>query len=286
MTGQPRNTVWGALQQVPHTLEFVDADGSATRVLRAGDGPPLVLLHGTGGHLEAYAHNIAGLARHFHVVAYDMLGHGFSDKPDLPYTPEVLSRHLLSLLDALDLGAVHISGESLGGWVAAWTAAHHPERVKGLVLNTPGNVANHPETMQRVKELSLKAASDPTREVIRGRLEWLFKDKSLVTEELIDIRQSIYSQEGYLRATENQVSVQDPQVREPFAWRADWTASIAAPTMLLWTDDDPTASVEDAKVLQDWIPGSSFALIEGAGHWPQWERPEEFERQLITFLRS
>ena len=64
-------------------------------MLRAGSGPDLVLLHGTGGHLEAYARDIAGLAEDFRVTAYDMVGHGWSDLPDRPYTIDVLSDHLL-----------------------------------------------------------------------------------------------------------------------------------------------------------------------------------------------
>ena len=100
-------------------------------MLQAGSGPDLVLLHGTGGHLEAYARDIAGLARDFRVTAYDMVGHGWSDLPDRPYTIDVLSDHLLGPLDALGIDAAHLSGESLGGWVAAWTAAHHPDRVGG-----------------------------------------------------------------------------------------------------------------------------------------------------------
>ena len=116
----------------------------------AGSGPDLVLLHGTGGHLEAYARDIAGLAADFRVTAYDMVGPRLVDLPDRPYTIDVLSDHLIGLLDALDIGAAHLSGESLGGWVAAWTAAHHPERVDRLVLNTPGNIANKPEVMATV----------------------------------------------------------------------------------------------------------------------------------------
>ena len=61
----------------------------------SGSGPELVLLHGTGGHLEAYARDIAGLAADFRVTAYDMVGHGWSDLPDRPYTIDVLSDHLV-----------------------------------------------------------------------------------------------------------------------------------------------------------------------------------------------
>src|SRR3954468_9969868 len=94
----------GELADVDHELRHVDVGGVRTRVLRAGAGPDLVLLHGTGGHLEAYARDVAGLARDFRVTLYDMVGHGFSDLPDRPYTVDVLSAHLLGLLDVLGIG--------------------------------------------------------------------------------------------------------------------------------------------------------------------------------------
>ncbi len=130
-------SIWGELADIDHELRHVDVAGVRTRVLRAGSGPDLVLLHGTGGHLEAYARDIAGLAADFRVTAYDMVGHGWSDLPDRPYTIDVLSEHLVGLMDALGIGAAHLSGESLGGWVAAWTAAHHPDRVRPAWCSTP-----------------------------------------------------------------------------------------------------------------------------------------------------
>jgi 2-hydroxy-6-oxonona-2,4-dienedioate hydrolase len=128
-------SIWGELGDVDHTLRHVNVGGVRTRVLQAGSGPDLILLHGTGGHLEAYARDIAGLADRFRVTAYDMVGHGWSDLPDTPYTIDVLSDHLIGLMDALGISRAHLSGESLGGWVTAWTAAYHPDRVDRLVLN-------------------------------------------------------------------------------------------------------------------------------------------------------
>src|SRR5664279_759078 len=109
-------SIWGELGDVDHELLHLDIAGVRTRVLRAGTGPDLVLLHGTGGHLEAYARDIAGLSSDFRVTAYDMVGHGWSDTPDRPYTTDVLSDHLLGVLDASGIDRVLLSGESLGGW--------------------------------------------------------------------------------------------------------------------------------------------------------------------------
>ena len=130
-------SIWSELADVDHRLFHVDVDGVRTRVLQAGDGPDLVLLHGTGGHLEAYARDIAGLARDFRVTCYDMVGHGWSDLPDRPFTIDVLSDHLIGLLDALGIDAPHLSGESLGGWVVAWRArtaeGAAPERLAAVL---------------------------------------------------------------------------------------------------------------------------------------------------------
>src|SRR5690606_33006801 len=131
---------------------FVDAGGVRTRVVEAGDGPPLVLLHGTGGHVEAYARNVAPLARRFRVIVPDMVGHGYTAAPPRPYTLDTYAEHLDALLDALGVERATLSGESLGGWVAAWYARLRPARVDRLVLTTPGNVTSKPETMRTVYE--------------------------------------------------------------------------------------------------------------------------------------
>jgi len=277
-------TIWTELADLAFKLYYLNASGIRTRVLEAGEGEPLILLHGTGGHIEAYARNIKGLSGHFRVICIDMVGHGYTDKPDKPYTIDVYSDHLLGVIEALGLESVHLSGESLGGWVAAWFAAHHPERVKKLVLNTPGNVNNKPEVMQRLKESTVKAVTEANRENVRARLEWLMYDKSQVTEELVDVRLQIYSQPEYRRAVYNVVVLQEPETRARYTWDASWCGKIKAPTLLVWTDHDPTSTVEEGKLLKELIHGSGFMVIEGAGHWPQWEKTEEFNQVHVQFL--
>lgn len=279
-------TIWLHLYDTPFRLDYVVAGGVKTRYLEAGEGPPLLLLHGTGGHLEAYARNLRGLSQTFRVIAYDMVGHGFSDKPDRPYTVDFYVEHLLSLMDTLGLSRAHLSGESLGGWVAAWLAAHHPERVDGLVLNTPGNITAKPDVMARIRELSLRAVREASPATIRERLEFLMHDKGQVTEELVQVRLAIYTQPGFLKAMENILVLQDPEVRRRYTWNPEWCGRIRARTLILWTDHDPTGTLEEGRLLQSWIPGSELRVIHGAGHWPQWEKPEEFNRLHEEFLRG
>jgi 2-hydroxy-6-oxonona-2,4-dienedioate hydrolase len=277
-------SIWADLLGVDLRQHFVDAGGIRTRVLEAGSGPALVMIHGTGGHLEAYARNVRALSAQHRVVLYDMVGHGYTDKPDRPYTIDVLSDHLVAVLDALGIHAAHLSGESIGGWVAAWTSAHHPDRVSRLVLNTPGNITNKPEVMAAVRDSSLKAVREASPETVRARVEWLFHDTTMVTDELVALRLAIYTQPGFLTAMTNIVAVQNWEYRKPYVWSPEWCGRIAAPTLLLWTDHDPTGTVEEAELLREWIPDARVKVIEGAGHWPQWEKPDEFHQAHLRFL--
>ncbi|WP_290062920.1 alpha/beta fold hydrolase [Amycolatopsis solani] len=282
--------IWGELGELEHTLRYVDVplDGEPvrTRVLQAGAGPDLVLLHGTGGHLEAYARDLAGLARDFRVTVYDMVGHGWSDPPDRPYTIDVLSAHLVSLLDTLGIGRAHLSGESLGGWVGAWTAAHHPDRVDRLVLNTPGNIANKPEVMARMRDSTMAAVLDPSDETVRRRVEFLFHHKEMVTDELVNLRRRVYSRPGFVQAIGNTLVLQDPAVRKDFAWDPEWVSRVTAPTLLLWTSHAPTGGLDEAELLLDWLPDARLHVIDDAGHWPQWEKVGEFLDVHRTWLLS
>lgn len=285
MTPIPEHiSIWGELADVDHQLRHVDVVGVRTRVLQAGSGPDLVLLHGTGGHLEAYARDIAGLACDCRVTAYDMVGHGWSDLPDVPYTIDVLSNHPIGLLDALGIDRPHLSGESLGGWVTAWTAAHHPDRVARLVLNTPGNIANKPEVMARMRESTMAAVLDPSDETVRRRVEFLFHHKEMVTDELVNLRRAVYSRPGFVKAITNTLVLQEPNIRADFAWDPRWVGEIVAPTLLLWTDHDPTGGLDEAAMLIDWLPDGRLHVISDAGHWPQWEKPGAFLQSHREFL--
>ena len=137
-------SIWGELADVDHTLRHVDVAGVRTRVLQAGSGPDLVLCTAPAATWRRTRATSPGSPRDFRVTAYDMVGHGWSDLPDRPYTIDVLTDHLLGTMDALGIDAAHLSGESLGGWVTAWTAAHHPDRVRRLVLNTPATSPTSP----------------------------------------------------------------------------------------------------------------------------------------------
>ncbi len=276
-------SIWNALNNVDFTLRHVQVGDWNTRVLEAGSGPTLFLMHGTGGHLEAYARNIGPLAEHFRVIAYDFPGHGYTSFSDHDLEiPEYVS-HLKDLMALLGIDKAHLSGESLGGWVAIKFAATHPELVDRMVLNTPGGSMATPEVMARIRSLSQAAADDPHPGAVRTRLEWLMAHPSSVTDELVDTRRGIYSQPGFADSMRHILCLQDPDIRRRNIITGD-LASISTPSLVVWTSDDPSGPAGEGMRMAEELPNGEFQLISDAGHWPQWEQTETYNKHLTEFL--
>ena len=259
----------------------------SARVLEAGprDAAPLLFLHGVNGHAETYIRNIGAHAADFHVCALDFVGHGLSDKPlDRSYEIATYVDHVLAFMDTIGAARAHISGESLGGWVATKLAGAHPERVNKLVLNTPGGLNAEPEVMARLKTMTLDAVTEPTREKVRKRLEWLFKDPAMVPDDLVEMRFQIYSQPGYKEVTERILCLQEMEVRQRNMVREEDLRRLTMPTMLVWTTADPIAGVDVGYWTDSHIPNSYFVLMEESGHWPQYEQAELFNKEHLAFL--
>ena len=261
--------------------------GSARACSRPASGPALVMIHGTGGHLEAYARNVRALSAHYRVVLYDMIGHGYTDKPDRPYTIDVMSDHLVAVLDALGIERAHLSGESIGGWVAAWTAAHHPDRVGRLVLNTPGNITNKPQVMAAVRDSSLKAVREASPETVRARVEWLFHDTTHGHRRARRAAPRDLHPAGFLSGDDQHR--RRPELGVPGAVRV--VARVVRPDRAprrccCGPTTTRPATVEEAELLREWIPDARVEVIEGAGHWPQWEKPDEFHQAHLRFING
>jgi 2-hydroxy-6-oxonona-2,4-dienedioate hydrolase len=279
-------SVWSDLQGVAFSQGYLDADGVRTRYLHAGDTdkPALVFLHGSGGHAEAYVRNLEAHAEHFSTWSIDMLGHGYTDKPGHPLEIDHYVSHLVSVFDAIGAERVHLSGESLGGWVASRAAIDHPDRIDRLVLNTAGGSQADPEVMKRIISLSMAAVEAPTWETVQARIKWLMADKTKDYDDIVASRQRIYRQPGFVNAMRDIMALQDPEIRARNLLGASDYGAIAALTLVVWTSDDPTADVTEGQRIASMIPGARFEVMPGCGHWPQYEDPKTFNRLHVDFL--
>ncbi|MBF6570581.1 MAG: alpha/beta hydrolase [Candidatus Binataceae bacterium] len=277
--------LWTELASGEFSLGYIKAGSVRTRVLSAGkSGAPLIFLHGTGGHLEAFVKNILPHAEKFRVFAIDMVGHGYSDKPDRPYEMKDYVHHLLQVCDALQIERAHISGESLGGWVAASFAINHPSRVNKLILNTAGGLTADPAVMDRIYTLSINAVRSANRDSVRKRLEFLMHDPRHVSDDLVEMRYGIYTQPGFERTMENILCLQKMDIRKRNMLNEDDLKKIPAPTLVVWTDHDPTAPVSVGERFATLIPNARLEVMKNCGHWPQFEDPETFNRLQLEFL--
>jgi 2-hydroxy-6-oxonona-2,4-dienedioate hydrolase len=139
--------------------------------------------------------------------------------------------------------------------------------------------------MERIRVLSQAAADDPSDERVRARLEWLMADPVSVTDELVAIRRGVYSRPGFSESMRHILCLQDPEIRRRNLVTDDELAAITAPTLVIWTSDDPSGPAKAGLDMAERIPAGEFQLIEDAGHWPQWEQQRQFDRIVLEFLR-
>lgn len=288
MSTRPYTSIWSDLNQVSFSQGFIDAGEYRIRYLHAGDSskPALVLLHGVTGHAEAYVRNLAAHGEHFDVWAIDLIGHGYSSKPAHPLEIPHYIDNVLKFLDAIGVERAHFSGESLGGWVSARFAQLHPDRVGRIVLNTMGGTMANPQVMERIYTLSTEAANDPSWERVKARLEWLMADPAMVTDDLIRTRQAIFEQPDWKMACEMNMALQNLEIRKRNMLSDDDLRAIAAPALVIWTTKDPSGPVDEGRRIASLIPNGRLAVIENAGHWPQYEQAEIFNRTHLDFLLS
>lgn len=277
-------TIWNELAGLDFRMTTVDAAGVPTRSLQAGSGEPLIFLHGTSGHLEAFMRNIGPHAEKYAVHAIDMLGHGYTGKPDFRYEIPRYRDHLLAYLDALGIERAHIAGESLGGWVGARAAIDVPDRVASLQLLCAGGTVANPEVMERIRTSTRKAVETDDVELTRARMRLLMHDPADATEELVTVRHEIYHRPDFVANIDNLLSLQDMETRQRNILRPDDLAQITVPTLIVWGRNNPFGEVPEASAMHDHIPGSELVLFDDCGHWPQHERAAEYNDLSLGFL--
>ena len=278
---------------------FVQSRGYLTRLIEVcNDKPPLILLHGGGGHAETFSRNLNTLATVCRPIAMDFIWHGMSSSPpfsagraeDEVHWLRQFTLQVLDLMEALGLESASFEGESLGGWVALDLAINFPEKVNAIVLNTAWGIALDKDWVQEgaadldaLRETSVAALKNPTLETLRSRLEWLMPLGG-VTDELVSLRQALWSipetREALLEYYERLFS---PGIEDFYFGEPD-IRTIQSPTLVLWTDKNPIHGVDAAERLHQLVEGSVLHVMEGCAHWPQWERPEEHDAVVSQFL--
>jgi 2-hydroxy-6-oxonona-2,4-dienedioate hydrolase len=109
-------------------------------------------------------------------------------------------------------------------------------------------------------------------------------DKSRDYDDLVASRQRVYRQPGFVSAMRDIMALQDPEIRARNILGPAEDGSIIAPTLVLWTSDDPTTAVTEGRRIASMIPNARFEVMPGCGHWPQYEDAKTFNRLHLDFL--
>ncbi len=290
---------WGsiAVELLGTQTRFVQGERWRHRVIEAGgEGEPLILIHGIGGHAETYARNLRNLASHgFHVYAIDALYHGYSDKT--PYDDDerydLQVEALADLIRALGYEWAHVEGESMGASIACHFGFKYPDMAGKLILNTGfGHVKlNKTDFIQptsgldELARLSVKAIVAPDLETMRRRMQWLVASPDRMTEEMVELRLRLYADPEVNASMRNVYRIGREWTWRDFYSEAD-LADFKPETLVFWTDGNPWEGPDYGEYVASRIPGAKFYLMEDAGHWPQWEKPEEHDQVVIEFLTS
>ena len=284
------NSIWVDLMGCD--VKFVQGAKYRSRVLEAGQGEHVILLHGLGGHVETYSRNLMALAQHFHVVAVELLWHGYSTKaPFEDNQVAQLAGQVLDVMDAMDMPRAHMEGEAIGASAVLWLAVRHPERVGKIILESGGSVAFKPGTVKTPDpagmaghlEDTLEALANPTPENVRRRLERVMYDPSAVTEELVAVRQAHYARadvseamtEAYRRLRSAPPSFQEEEL-----------SAVTAPALVAWNDSSTGLGPDAGERLASLIPGARYNLAENTSYWGHWERWEDHNELVLGFLKG
>jgi pimeloyl-ACP methyl ester carboxylesterase len=233
------------------------------------------------------------LTSRFTVIAPDLMGHGLSEKPVGDYSLGSFAGGIRDLLDVLDIDHATVVGQSFGGGVAMQLAYQHPELCDRLVLVDSGGLGREVNWMLRFMTLP---GSEYLMPVIFPRFvrDWgdsLFRsinDRGIRLSRITEM----WSAYASLAESENRQAfartvraVVDPGGQTVSAMDRLYLAA-SMPTLIIWGDRDDIIPVSHAHAAHEAIPGSRLVIVEGAGHFPQIEAPEQFVNALVDFIGS
>lgn len=274
------------------TLRELETEQGVLRYHEAGDGPPLLMLHGSGPGVTGwrnYRDNLATFSRHFRCLVLEFPGFGVSDPTDQHPMMAALPA-VGRFLDGLGLDTVDVIGNSMGGIIAARFAMAEPDRVRRLV--TIGGIGRNlfsPGPGEGIN-LLVEFTEEPTRERLVAWLSSMVFDKSLVTEQLIEERWAQATDPATLASARRMYGrgvLEAAAAAAEKSGQPPWWAmlhKIKAQTLLTWGRDDRVSPVDMAIIPMRTIPDVEVHVFPNCGHWVMIEQQAAWESTVLAFL--
>ena len=268
----------------PEIGASAEANGIRTNYLEAGKGDETVLLiHGSGPGVTSYANwrvVVPALAEDLHVVAPDMVGFGYSDRPEgITYGLQTWADQTVGLMDTLGIEKAHLVGNSFGGAIALRIAAQHPQRVGKLVLmGSMGVPFEITEGLERVW------GYEPSFENMRRVLDVFAYSRELVNDELAKVRHEGSIQPGFQEAFAAMFPAPRQRWVEAMVTPEEEIRKLTHRTLIVHGREDQVIPVANSYKLEELIDNADLVVFSHCGHWSMIERTADFNRLVRDFL--
>ncbi len=267
----------------PEIGQSVEVEGVVTNFHDVGEGPVVLLVHGSGPGVSAWANwrgTIPALSKTFRVLAPDILGFGYTPAPpDTDFGIERWLAHLTGFLDVLAIDRLSVVGNSFGGALALHLAATQPDRVDRLVLMGSAGVAG-----QLTPALDQVWGFVPSVANMRSMLDLFAYDRSRVTDELAVIRLAAASRPGVHEAFSSMFPPPRQLALDALNLPESDISALAQQTLVVHGRDDRVIPLANSLRLHQLIPRSQLHVFGQCGHWVQIEQSERFNALVHGFL--
>jgi len=269
--------------QRPEIGNTADAGGIKINYLEAGRGEPVVLIHGSGPGVSAYANwrlVIPALAEQFRVIAPDMVGFGFTERPgNLEYGVQTWADQVLALMDTLGIRSAHLVGNSFGGAIALRIAIGQPDRVNKLVLmgsvGVPFKITEGLETVW---------GYTPSVENMRKVLDKFAYSRELVSDELAEVRYRGSMEPGWQESFAAMFPAPRQRWVDAMVTPDDEIRRLPHEALVVHGREDRVIPLETSYRLLELIDNADLHVFSHCGHWSQIERNAEFNRLVLDFF--
>jgi len=269
---------------------YIKVGNLKTRYWALGDkGTVVILIHGLGASADIWGYNVEALAEQHRVYVPDVIGFGRSDKPGPSFSPFDYTRFLDDFLNILRIEGASLIGQSLGGAIALHYALQFPQKVRKLVLVDSAGLGKEVIWTLRLMSIPLvgELVSYPSRKGVELFFKFAVRDPALVTKDFVDLYYNFFSRPGFqkflLKIVRSIINVAGAR-EEVLAPLRNNLSKITQPTLIIWGERDRVLPLKHAYWGKEKLPNAELKIIEGCGHIPFFERPEEFNKLVLEFL--
>jgi 2-hydroxymuconate-semialdehyde hydrolase len=267
----------------PEIGRSIRAGGVETNYHEAGSGPPVILIHGSGPGVSAWANwrlALPYLAERLHVLAYDQIGFGYTALPaEQRYGLDRWVEHLLAFMRAVGVERTHLVGNSMGASVALATAVTHPEVVDRLVVMGATGVR-----FALTEGLDAVWGYTPSLENMKRLLDVFAYDRGLITDEIAEMRYQASIRPGMQDALASMFPAPRQRGVDALAAYEERLARIRARTLIVHGREDQVVPLSAGVKLLEAIDNAQLHVFGHCGHWTQIEHAVTFNRLVRDFL--